>query len=77
MSSVESLISQREATAILKADAGLSERHARRVLAAGFAGPTTGTRGARLYARDRVAALVARAPVSDAELDRAAHTACS
>jgi hypothetical protein len=70
MSSAEGLISQREATALLRTDAGLGERHARRLLAAGFAGPATGTRGARLYAGDRVAALGATTSVTDTELDR-------
>ncbi|WP_109509290.1 hypothetical protein [Nocardioides speluncae] len=60
-------VSGREAALIL-AEAGLSRGQARKVLAAGLAGPSLSTAGSLLYDEARVRALLARAVVERGDL---------
>lgn len=60
-------VSGREAALIL-AEAGLSRGQARKVLAAGLAGPSIRTAGSLLYDESQVRALLARAVVERGEL---------
>jgi hypothetical protein len=61
-------VTQREAVRTL-GHAGLAERHARRVLAAGLTGEALGTSAAKLYDAGRVLALRESEPLGDDELD--------
>jgi hypothetical protein len=64
-------ISQREASFVVQCGARVTERVARRVLAAGLAGEPRRVTTALLYERRRVVELAARPVVPDAELDSA------
>ena len=59
-------ISQREATFVLQCGVGITERQARRVLAAGLAGTPQRIPGVQLYDRSLVSALVATNEITEA-----------
>jgi len=71
MNGGELAISQREAVFLLQCESGLTERAARRVLAAGLAGEPTRLPAALLYDRDQVLALATSPVVSEEALDSA------
>jgi hypothetical protein len=66
---VDGWISQREATFMLQCGVRITERQARRVLAAGLAGAPQRVPGMHLYDRERVSALLATTQITESELD--------